>query len=166
MRSRPSGASTSIVVLQALALRADCLAMRAAVAFADVLDEVLEGFRPIARSADRWTRPAYVPPHPFLYSTPTASRRFAAYRTETVAGGPVRRELSARERAALDALVAFGSTLSTTFTAAELRGAFRTLARRYHPDRHPGAGTQHQAQLARTFAEIVTHYRVLAAIAH
>ena len=45
------------------------------------------------------------------------------------------------------------------FTPAELRAAFRRLARRYHPDRHPHAGLVETAQFSRAFAAVEANYR-------
>jgi hypothetical protein len=43
-----------------------------------------------------------------------------------------------------------------------LRRAYRTLAHRYHPDRHHGRSASDREQLARLFAEATEHYRLLA----
>jgi hypothetical protein len=67
--------------------------------------------------------------------------------------------LEARALAALNALGAELDTLSPD----SLRRAFRRLAQRYHPDRHPGSSAADTARLARQFAEATAHYRLLAA---
>lgn len=72
------------------------------------------------------------------------------------------RALTARERAALDELVALGATLSADPSMRELRSAFRTLARRYHPDRHVGLTDAERAGVAQLFARAHDAYRVLA----
>jgi hypothetical protein len=45
----------------------------------------------------------------------------------------------------------------------DVRAAFRQLARRWHPDRHPQAGEQTRAALCRRFSEIATAYQELMA---
>jgi hypothetical protein len=42
-----------------------------------------------------------------------------------------------------------------------LRRAYRTLAHRYHPDRHQDRSASEREQLARLFAEATEHYRRL-----
>lgn len=53
-------------------------------------------------------------------------------------------------------------TLDDARTPAALRRAFMTLARRYHPDSHPGCGPAEHARLARLFAEAREHYQRIA----
>jgi hypothetical protein len=72
------------------------------------------------------------------------------------------RELSAREKWALQELQALGASLSSAFTFPELRSAFRGLARRYHPDRHAGCGGAEKSRLAAAFGRARDAYRVLA----
>jgi hypothetical protein len=78
------------------------------------------------------------------------------------AARPVR-SLGPAERHALDELVGLGARLREDFTSAELRSAFRALARRFHPDRCIGQTPADQAHAARVFAFIVGHYRCLSA---
>jgi hypothetical protein len=73
------------------------------------------------------------------------------------------RALTAREQEALDHLVALGARLGADFTARELRSAFRELARRYHPDRHPAGSTAEIADVTRVFATMSAHYQSLLA---
>jgi hypothetical protein len=54
-------------------------------------------------------------------------------------------------------------TLEAARTPATLRRAFMTLARRYHPDSHPGCDPAEHARLARLIAEATAHYRLLSA---
>jgi curved DNA-binding protein CbpA len=61
------------------------------------------------------------------------------------------------------ALNALGAGLGEDLSATTLRRAFRRLARRYHPDRHPESSPAELEHLARLFAEATDHYRVLAA---
>jgi hypothetical protein len=73
------------------------------------------------------------------------------------------RRLSSRQQAAVDELMALGACISEDVSRRELRSTFRELARRYHPDRHTGAGGVDRARLARQFARLCDAYRVLAA---
>jgi len=59
--------------------------------------------------------------------------------------------LSALERQALD----------DARTPDALRRAYRALAHRYHPDRHPASSPAERERLARLFAEATEHYRLL-----
>jgi len=71
--------------------------------------------------------------------------------------------LTALEARAMAALNALGAGLDDTVSPDTLRRAFRQLAHRYHPDRHPGSSGAETARLARLFAEATDHYRLLAA---
>jgi hypothetical protein len=51
--------------------------------------------------------------------------------------------------------------LDDATTRKALRVAFRTLARRYHPDSHPGCSPDDRARLSRLFAEATDRYRIL-----
>ncbi len=53
--------------------------------------------------------------------------------------------------------------LSGEPSAAAINAAFRTLARRWHPDRYPNAGEQTRAALCRRFAQITSAYATLRA---
>jgi hypothetical protein len=75
-------------------------------------------------------------------------------------GRPVRR-LSRRQREALVMLESLGAPLAEDFTAEELRGAFRALARRYHPDRHPSSSASDRARLCMLFGRAHDAYRLL-----
>jgi hypothetical protein len=55
------------------------------------------------------------------------------------------------------------SIASMAFSQAELRSAFRQLAREHHPDRHPDASSVEAAQWSGSFAEVERRYRRLAA---
>jgi hypothetical protein len=72
------------------------------------------------------------------------------------------RRLTATQRIALDCLRDLGaSTLPDDFTDAEAKRAFRLLARRYHPDRHPDADEGQRSHLSREFDRITHAYRQL-----
>ena len=75
---------------------------------------------------------------------------------------PVVRRLSTREQRAFDELAGLGGTLAVDFTFDELRSVFRSLARRYHPDRHTGSSTFDKSRLAEQFTKARDAYRVLA----
>ena len=110
-----------------------------------------------------------------------ATQRFAARAFGSVAGAlggaarrvrsagerprhvPASRPLTADERRAIDALISHGASLQRDFTTAELQSEFRSLARRYHPDRHPHACNGEKARLGTVFAELTAHYRRLLA---
>jgi hypothetical protein len=75
-----------------------------------------------------------------------------------------RRDAAAREARARDAgrqraLALLG--LSGEPTVEAIRAAFRRLALRWHPDRHPDAGELTRAALCRRFAQISSAYREL-----
>jgi curved DNA-binding protein CbpA len=71
------------------------------------------------------------------------------------------RALSDREREAMAAFEALGAPLSPAFTADELRRAFRTLARAYHPDRHGDRGAHEQARFGELFTRARAAYETL-----
>jgi hypothetical protein len=71
--------------------------------------------------------------------------------------------LNALERRALAMLNDLGADLGEHLSPGTLRRAFRRLARRYHPDRHPGNSAAELDRLGRLFADATEHYRVLAA---
>lgn len=72
--------------------------------------------------------------------------------------------LSEREAHALAAIRALGGDdLDAHALDRDLRRVFRRLARRYHPDRHPGLDGPARAALAARFSTLVEAYRVLAA---
>jgi len=56
--------------------------------------------------------------------------------------------------------------LTAEATPEQLRAAFRQLARRWHPDRHPAAGERTRAALCRRFAEISSAYQELMVLAN
>jgi DnaJ-class molecular chaperone len=48
-------------------------------------------------------------------------------------------------------------------TDVRLKSAFRTLAHRFHPDRHPGLSHDERQRFAMTFADAAEAYRTLLA---
>jgi len=146
--------------------------MQGGATFAEVLDGFLHthvAVEPAPPQAP--VRPA--PMNPFLFST--AYQRTASSLPREYAGTPapasaprgarVARCLTPVQQRALDALIGLGAALSSDFTQQELRAAFRALARRYHPDRHPFASAADVTVLARTFTAVTGHYELLRAAA-
>jgi hypothetical protein len=137
-----------------------------AATFAELLDAHLgctDVPPPVARG---WTgRPVTAPL--FAFELPlTAKPAPAAPRPEPQRPAAPRLRLTTVEQQALDALNALGAGLDDELTPATLRRAFRGLAHRYHPDRHPGRSAAEHARLARLFAEVTAHYRLLSARTH
>jgi len=148
-------------------------------AFAEILEQKLGDFdpEPPAASAHAWRRPVQGPT--VLYFDVRAYAAAAPTRTSPAShDGPAqvrpfvrptppprpRRVLTTLERRALDQFEALGARLPVDFTDGELRSAFRTLARRYHPDRHPGCSPFDQARFAHTFACVCEAYRHLLSV--
>ncbi|MES1255461.1 MAG: hypothetical protein ABUS56_07635 [Acidobacteriota bacterium] len=152
--------------------------------FADILEQELRAVASPAPAAVR-AEPRYppAPPSPFLFSETQRHFGAAAYgwsgrgptrlarppiatpRPQPVSDRPrSRRVLTGRQQDALATLNRLGAGLAQDFTVRELRSAFRTLARRYHPDRHPGGTPYEAAQLSRLFADVTGHYRRLLAL--
>jgi len=73
----------------------------------------------------------------------------------------VQRYLNTEERQALQDFATLGADLAPDFTDTELRAAFRDLARRYHPDRHPESDGAKKAYWSVLFARVHTAYRTL-----
>ena len=145
------------------------------IAFAEVLDEKLSGHAsapPAPPQPTVWHvptvaaffsefgaagRPVHDPRARHLYSSSSrpAARVYPAQPT------PSQRSLSSREQAALDQLIALGASVGADFTVDQLRSAFRSLARRYHPDRHPGSTASEKARLSMQFVQLHDAYREL-----
>jgi hypothetical protein len=164
--------------------------MRGAVSFEDVLDRTLQGGE-AAVSAARGVDPgvttatafgffllgdrdrvgaAVTPrPRPHRPVQPEEAPRPSVAHTPC-GGGNVRttsqrlRRLSCltpEQHVALGDLQALGASLGVDFTRDELRSAFRALARRYHPDRHPDAVEAAKAELSVLFRRLRAAYTVL-----
>jgi hypothetical protein len=159
--------------------------MRQREAFGDVLDRVMGQSipEPVARVSEAWERPQAVAPNPFLFSryavptfawvapaaSPAADLRFRSIAAPAATPVPSPeprplRALAPREQRALRQMIALGADLRPDFDAVELRRAFRILARRYHPDRHPDGTDEVKAGLSRTFAELAENHRCLLAV--
>ena len=111
------------------------------------------------RSSGAWNRPLTTPI--FFFERPRPATHAP---TPAHAPSPTKpARLSAREMRSLAALNDLGAGLGNNLSSSSLRRAFRQLARRYHPDRHPGSSVAEQQRLARLFAEATEHYRVLTA---
>ncbi len=150
--------------------------MQVSATFAEVLDETLRGFQPPADVSDRQQRFRTAPLHPFLFNRidcPALRTRIAGaasvlapapIETVPVRRAPARpaRRLTAAQQRSLDAFVQFGARITQDFSGPELRSAFRGLARRYHPDRHPHASDSDKAALSRQFTAIASSYETLA----
>jgi len=151
--------------------------------FAEVLDDAL-GVTPgpatyASRGATTFT---HQPAHPLLfvklpafagarvtYATAPSPSAKSADTGRFDAPTPVEvrrpvRTLTPVQQRALDGLNALGAALTSGFTAHELRRAYRQLARRVHPDRHPHATAQERERLSRTFADATDNYRRLLAL--
>jgi DnaJ-domain-containing protein 1 len=145
------------------------------IAFSEVLDEKLSGAAsepPATPKPPVWHvptvaaffsefgttgRPVLDPRGRHLYSAGSQP----ATRVHPGQPTPARRSLSSREQAALDQLVALGASVRADFTVDQLRSAFRSLARMYHPDRHPASTPVEKARLSIQFVQLHDAYREL-----
>ncbi len=149
--------------------------------FADALDAALgteRGYAPVPPPSATFTsRHA----NPFLFSSWTAQRAMDGYakvrqpRMEQAAAEPRMvppppaprpvRVLTDAQRGELLALQRSGAALTPDFTVAELRREYRKLARRFHPDSHPGCSPAAAESLSREFAAVTASYqRLLASV--
>ena len=112
------------------------------------------------RDGNTW-RP-HVSPDPVLeVRTPPANPRSSP---SSVKSQPAQRLLSEVQMSALETLRALGAALAQDFTAIELRREYRRLARRIHPDSHPGCSRTESERLSRQFASATASYQRLLAI--
>ena len=161
--------------------------MRRGETFAEVLEHELElgTYQPDRRASKAAQTRQLTPAHPFLFVDPRFFFNATAYASMAGAArapfdgaqtmhagasvpapnlfGPSR-PLAARQERALGELVSLGADLRADFTIGELRSAFRALARRYHPDAHPGSSDAVKIRLSRLFAELTENYRCLLAM--
>ena len=92
-----------------------------------------------------------------LHASVPSPRKARVVRAEAVVA------LSPAAQRALAALNDLGAGLDSSMSLSDLRGAFRRLARCFHPDRHPGATAAERHRVSRCFAEATAHYRILRA---
>jgi hypothetical protein len=134
-----------------------------AISFAEVLDQELARLgseldaAPVAAPTPSLAPASFVPFTPF--EIPFLGR-LTAYGAPSIAPSLPSGSGEARARLALEST----SPLPVDFTPAELRAAFRQLAREYHPDRHPDATGGEVLQYSRTFTTIASNYRRLASV--
>jgi hypothetical protein len=141
-------------------------------AFVEVLDEVLAGYRPEEPVRPPRVASGYATPSIFRFEATEMKRGASPAPWVPVSGGttppprPPRpsRALSPRQREAFDAFVQLGARINDDFTDAELRSVFRSLALRYHPDRHPGSTDGERAHLSVHFAELHDAYESLKSV--
>jgi hypothetical protein len=139
-------------------------------AFADVLEEVLEGSGPNERVSASRAGFGYATPSILFFEAglPSAGRTsFVAPPAPPPPPPPrprPRHALSPRQQEALDAFVELGARIDDGFTHAELRSVFRSLALRYHPDRHPASGDRERAHLSERFAQLHDAYDSLKSV--
>ena len=148
--------------------------------FAEILEAELNCTNvppPADHPSSTWNRPLTTPlfvfdfPRPVLHVFEGDLRNTAHAHPRTQGSAPpiaeppstAKTPLNASEKRALMALNALGAGLSEDPSAPALRRAFRRLARRYHPDRHPESSAAELERLARLFADATEQYRVLAA---
>jgi DnaJ-like protein len=148
-------------------------------AFVEVLDEVLgegprSGFQ-VPGSDVRVPGSGFgVATYPFFWFEqglkPSAQRQVSHQPIFEAAAPPPprrpRRSLSAKHQQALEALVALGARIDADFTDDELRRAFRGLALRYHPDRHPASTNGEKVRLSGLFAQACDAYEDLKTVPH
>jgi hypothetical protein len=132
--------------IQIFSESADWEYVRPHVSFSDVLDETLAGF-PIDDTPPAAPR-TYLPPTLGFFP-------FEARKPRRI------RILSPRQESALGAFVRLGARIGRNFTEAELRSAFRMLAREYHPDRHPHSSDAEKSRLSAAFAQLTDAYEHL-----
>lgn len=158
--------------------RADWVGMRPTARFAQILDEKLAGqCRPERAAAPAMNRATWVPSvcpplsvdeipfrrSPVAWAASAYGRPMAGISPEPTR--PTRRR-SPAERAALECLRGFGAGLEEACSDEELRSAFRHLALRFHPDRHPEVADADREYLASAFGRITQAYRVLVPRTH
>jgi hypothetical protein len=148
--------------------------MRAQAHFREILERKLAAAGEAGRPPDRrpLTRP--LPPPLFAFASGSHSFRTDAARPAACGAYGVRRPvapvspprrplgLSPSERHAADELRRLGAAFpDDDFSVADVRSAYRALARRFHPDAHPGATEAERSYLAGAFGRITTAYHEL-----
>jgi hypothetical protein len=115
---------------------------------ADTRHRTSEPPQPPVERTEHAAEPAATPPAFRVFRAPAAPPRS-------------RRRLTALQWRALDSFNRLGAGVSVDFSASELRSTFRRLARRYHPDRHPGASEPERQRLSREFTTLRNSYDTL-----
>jgi hypothetical protein len=181
--------------VHALLTNADLLGVKAAPGFHRILDEKLQAFAPeptrqrsstagLHSSSRIWvTDPWNTPPAARVSTVVGAYASFSSKTARPAGGSPAAsrqaptdtpngsapRRLSITTRVERDALACLrrlgADQLRPDLADVELKHAFRELARRYHPDRHPGLTGEERARLGALFAEAACAYRTLMATA-
>jgi hypothetical protein len=153
-------------------VHADFVGMARGKAFVDVLDEVLAGYE----GDDDGPSPrvgCFATPSIFRLD-PVGMKRSAAsvawlstsVTTPTSSARLARphRRLSPRQREAFNAFVQLGASISDDFTDEDLRSMYRSLALRYHPDRHPRSSDSERAHLSVCFSQLTDAYESLKSV--
>ena len=79
--------------------------------------------------------------------------------------GRIQRTLTDTQSRALHTLRQLGAELASDFTSTDLRREYRKLARRLHPDSHPGCSPAELQHLSRQFTLATdSHQQLLASI--
>jgi hypothetical protein len=139
--------------------------MRGGVAFSDILQEKLDVH--LSEEAPTHTPAGFPMPPPLGFFPSYLSPRTYSHghvsprRWQPPVRPRPRRTLMPHEQRALGYLVSLGARLEADFTEAELRTAFRMLAREYHPDRHPNGSPQQTERLTALFRRLRQAYEDL-----
>jgi hypothetical protein len=92
----------------------------------------------------------------------TSSQTFDSWKnTRSFSTVRSKRHLTRAQRQAVEEMASLGVCLTADFSDDEVRGAYRQLARRYHPDRHPACSEGEKARLGALFARAHASYQVL-----
>jgi hypothetical protein len=121
--------------------------------------------RPVARFQGEALRDAYGLPGPGRSPAGATRQGPPAFARTSPAPGPTRLRLTSPEQhEALGLLRRLGAGgLPPEPAVDDVKRAFRDLARRYHPDRHPDLSADEGARRALLFAQVADAYRVLLA---
>lgn len=130
--------------------------------FDDVLTEALDraagepcGWSWAGSRGASWTGAS-----PFLFVRPLPG---GAWTWQSAYPRPRRRPhaFTDEQRKAFERFTLLGATIGDDFSGEELRREYRRMARLYHPDGHPDAGTAELGGLAQRFADATWAYRIL-----
>lgn len=90
----------------------------------------------------------------------TTSQRSGSWKLD-LGSFVAKKRLTPAQRKAVEEMTSLGASLGADFTPDELRGAYRQLARRYHPDVHPTCTEREKATLNALFTRAHASYQVL-----